>query len=417
MEQRKRLLLLLSFALSVFIATYAAVSTRTITVTNPATAIQKNVPVVLPVNTFSGRGKINVVSCAVFVGKEQIPSQLDDLNHDGIPDEMAFLVDLSPKQKLKVTIYMASDSSLFTSFALRTHAQMWRKNPVTKEITPTIEESSPTGNLYQSLHHHGPAFESEYMAYRLYFDEKQTVDIYGKKKHRLELMDTKWYPTDQQLAEGYGDDILWVKATSGCGTLKGWDGEKAISVAPVSNRTARILASGPVRSVVEMEADGWQYQGKTVNLRERFIIYAGHRDVEVHVFQNEETTLCVGVQTFFDQSEKMSDISGVQAIWGTGLQYPYSDNPRAQPQTVGLAVYVPGTVLQKPAYDNDNLLLIIKGKDFKYHFMAVWDKEDAGFKTATDFFDYVKEWKGRVSTQYSVNNSFRSNQACSCIIF
>jgi hypothetical protein len=270
---------------------------------------------------------------------------------------------------------------------------MWRKDAATKEIIPSIEESSPTGNLYQNLHHHGPAFESEYMTYRIYFDEKQTVDIYGKKKHRLELMDTQWYPTDQQLAEGYGDDILWVKATAGCGTLKGWNGKEATHITPVANRTARILASGPVRSVVEMESDGWHYQGKTINLRERFIIYAGHRDVEVQVFQNEETTLCVGVQTFFDQSEKMPAVKGAQAIWGTGLQYPYTDNPRAQPQTVGLAVCVPDSILQKPGQDNDNLLLIVKGKNFKYHLMAVWEQEENGFKTANDFFNYVKEWK------------------------
>lgn len=390
----KRFISLL-LALSLCIMTYAATSTQTITIKNPTNDFRKHVPIVFPVKTLSDKGKINVVSCAVFIGKQQIPSQLDDLDRDGLPEELAFLVDLKPNQKLKVTIKFASDSSLFKPFTPQTHAQMWRKDTTTKAITPSTEESSPTGNLYQNLHHHGPAFESEYMAYRIYFDEKQTVDIYGKKKHQLELSDTKWYPTDQQITEGYGDDILWVKATAGCGTLKGWNGKEAVHITPVTNRTARILASGPVRSVVEMESKGWLYQGKTIDIRERFIIYAGHRDVEVQVCQNEETSLCVGVQTFFDQSEKMTSITGAQAIWGTGLQYPPSDNPRTQPQTVGLAVCVPDSVLQESTQDNNNLLLIIKGKDFRYHLMAVWSQEDGGFKTANDFFSYVKAWRNQ----------------------
>ncbi|MDP4203153.1 MAG: DUF4861 family protein, partial [Bacteroidota bacterium] len=250
------------------------------------------------------------------------------------------------------------------------------------------------------------AFESEYMAYRLYFDEKQTVDLYGKKKHRLELMDTKWYPTDKQIADGYGDDILWVKATTGCGTLKGWDGHKSTHISPVSNRTGRVIVSGPVRSIIEMEADGWQYQGKSVDLKQRYIIYAGHRDLEVQVMQNVPTTLCTGVQTFFDTAEKMTDTKGIVAIWGTGLQYPVTDNPRTKPQTVGLAVSVPLATLKESTQDNDNLLLLLEGRDFTYHITSAWEQEEGGFKQSKSFFDYVKKWNQELQNPVKVTVLF-----------
>ena len=35
-------------------------------------------------------------------------------------------------------------------------------------------------NPYNMLHHPGPAFENDMVAYRIYFDHRQTVDIYGK---------------------------------------------------------------------------------------------------------------------------------------------------------------------------------------------------------------------------------------------
>jgi hypothetical protein len=383
-----------------------AVSIVRVTIENPSAWVQKNVPVVVPVSKLSAKSGAKVVSAAVVVNKKQIASQLDDLNRDGSADELAFLVNLQPKQKITVSVKVAADSSIYKQFKERTHAQMWRKDRQTKAIIPTTEESSATGNLYQSLHHHGPAFESESMAYRLYFDEKQTVDLYGKKKHRLELMDTKWYPTDKQIADGYGDDILWVKATTGCGTLKGWDGAKATHISPVSNRIGRVVVSGPVRSIIEMEADGWQYQGKSIDLKQRYIIYAGHRDIEVQVAQNVPTTLCTGVQTFFDTSEKMTDTNGAVAIWGTGLQYPVTDNPRTKPQTVGLAVSVPLAVLKESTQDKDNLLLLVEGKSFTYHITAAWEQEEGGFKQSKSFFDYVKKWNQQLQNPAKVTVLF-----------
>ncbi|MBP1639838.1 MAG: hypothetical protein H6Q17_1421 [Bacteroidetes bacterium] len=397
-------LILLAVCLGVVSA--QAASVVRVTVENISSLAQNNVPVVVPVSKLSTKSGIKIVSAAVNVASKQIASQLDDLNRDGSADELVFLVNLKSKQKLTVSVKVASDSSLYKKFPKKTHAQMWRKDPNTKAIIPTVEESSPTGNLYRSLHHHGPAIESEYMAYRLYFDEKQTVDLYGKKKHQLELMDTKWYPTDQQIAEGYGDDILWVKATAGCGTIKGWDGKKVTHISPVSNRTGRVIASGPVRSIIEMEADGWQYGGKTIDIKQRYIIYAGHRDMEVQVTQNKSTTLCTGVQTFFDTAEKMTDVTGVVAIWGTGLQYPVTDNVRAKPQTVGMAVSVPESVLKQSVSDKDNLLLLLEGKNFTYHITAAWEQEEGGFKQSKDFFDYVKKWNQQLQHPAKVSVLF-----------
>ena len=71
----------------------------------------------------------------------------------------------------------------------------------------TVEKGT---NPYWQLHHHGPAFENKLVAYRIYFDHRQTVDIYGKYHQGLELRDTQFYPDSLQKASGYGDDVLWV---------------------------------------------------------------------------------------------------------------------------------------------------------------------------------------------------------------
>ncbi len=400
-------MLMKTYLVSLFFALFAvSVSAKTAQVTvileNPSSVEQLNAPVVIHVSTLAKKTGIHVTSVAVYNSGKLIPSQLDDLNRDGKPDELAFLVAIPAKQQKRYTLKVASDSSLFTKFPAETHAQMFRRDKATKTLIPTVEESSPTGNLYQALQHHGPAFESKLMAFRIYFDQKQTVDLYGKKHHELELAQTNWYPTDEQIAKGFGDDILWVKETTGCGTLKGWDGTKATHITPVTNRTARVITDGPIRAIIEMESDGWKYEGKTIQLKQRYILYAGHRDVEVQVSQNDTTTLCTGVQTVFDKSQIMPPLKGVLAIWGTGLQYPKTDNKRAMPQTVGLAVSVPYSILQKSTKDTDNLLLILKGKSFIYHFAAAWSQEIGGYKNADQFFHFVKIWNNELRNPVKV---------------
>ena len=83
----------------------------------------------------------------------------------------------------------------------------------------------PKVDTYHQLHHHGVAVESELMAYRIYFDKKQTIDPYCKRKPQLELAQSYWYPNDSLLAEGYGDDILRVSGTVGVGSVKYWNGK------------------------------------------------------------------------------------------------------------------------------------------------------------------------------------------------
>ena len=58
------------------------------------------------------------------------------------------------------------------------------------------------------------------VAYRIYFDHRQTVDIYGKYNKGLELKQTQFYPDENQKKAGFGDDVLWVGSTLGLGTLR-----------------------------------------------------------------------------------------------------------------------------------------------------------------------------------------------------
>ena len=178
--------------------------------------------------------------------------------------------------------------------------------PIT-EWTDTMPNYVGKGDTYHSLHHHGVAVESELMAYRIYFDKKQTIDPYCKKKPQLELAQSYWYPNDSLLAEGYGDDILRVSGTVGVGSVKYWNGKKMVHIEPVTERSQRIVSQKKNEASIEVSVHGWQIPSDPrtpsvpsplVDMTTRYTMKASHRDLRCDVNLSEEIEgLCTGVQT------------------------------------------------------------------------------------------------------------------------
>ena len=63
-------------------------------------------------------------------------------------------------------------------------------------------------------------------------------------------------------------------------------------IEPVRSRTQRVIAYGPLRTIVELFDRGWKAEsGKpALNMTIRYTQYAGHRDTDVDVFFNRDVT-------------------------------------------------------------------------------------------------------------------------------
>jgi hypothetical protein len=366
----------------------------TVTVKNPLNAARAGAPVAISAAQIrSIDAAYSGERVAVYDGSARICAQLDDFDGDGKADELAFLLDMRAGESKKIRL-VTGDTTAAPCAAGRVHAQLFLRSKDDNAIIPVLSAASPTGNLYNSLHHHGPAWETEIIAYRAYFDAKQTTDVYGKRKRQLELDASKWYPTDEQLEQGFGDDVLLVSGSVGVGTLKGWDGGKALHIAPVGNREAQIVAAGPLRTVVEMKVQKWRYLADSLDVTCRYITYAGRRDVEVRVIAEKpfapNMMLCTGVQKMQKSTEFFSDNAGLACVWGTG--FPVNDTVKYGLQTAGLAVAIPANIYNGDATDKYSYLTLLapKGvKEFTYHFWAVSEKEEWWkMKTAKAFFDF-----------------------------
>ena len=385
--------LLLLCTLSVAAEAQETKKSFTVEVSNTWNKAKADEPVVIKLSEINP--KFRVRSAVVLYGNEEIPSQLDDLNGDRRPDELAFLVALPAKGKKTLTITLSSAKSDKT-YPARVYAEMLVSDKRGKHVPVQSVTIPGTSNIYNQMHHHGPAFESELVAYRLYFDHKQTVDIYGKFNKGFEIKESQFYPTDEQLARGFGDDVLMVGGSCGVGALKGWDGKKATHITPVATLTERIIAYGPVRTISEIEVADWQYQGSELNMTNRYTLYGGHRDVFVETFFEEplkDEVFCTGVIDI-KGSVSYSDHKGLIGCWGT--DWPVNDTVKYAKETVGLATYIPQKYVKDEVKDKVNYLYTIGAKGSKYftHNITFTSmKETFGYKTPEAWFAYIREWK------------------------
>lgn len=387
-----------------------AQTTLTVSVSNPLNNARADQPVIISLSAYG-----NVRSALVTTGEQEIPCQLDDLNRDHTNDELCFLADLKGKETktYKVTLFSEGKPRQYPA---RVYAEMVIRNEKVKQKNKHdfyIESITARGdvNSYTMQHHHGVAFESELNGIRIYFDKRQTLDLYGKFQKRLELEATQFYTSADQKKAGYGDDVLWVGNTFGLGAFRGWDGKEPTMIDPVKNRTQRVISYGPLRTIVEIIDQGWQYpsaishQPSAVNMTIRYTQYAGHRDTDIDVFFNRDvkgekfSTGIINVKG----SEEFSDKKGLRACWGT--DYPSTDTVKWSRETVGLGILIPQQhiVSEEPA-NKDNYAYVVKTDSRHLAYKVVYGSanETFGFHSAKDWFQWLKTWRKEVEAAVKV---------------
>ena len=379
-----------------------AQQTVSVTVINPTKAERSDEPVVVSLAEYG-----DIRSAEVICDGKEIPYQLDDLNQDETFDELCFLADLKGREKKNYTVKLFKEGGP-RKFTARVFAEMLVRNDKVKEKNKHnnyIESITARGDCaysYNIQHHHGVDFESELNGIRIYFDKRQTLDLYGKFKKGLELEATQFYTTKEQKAQGYGDDVLWVGNTFGLGAFRGWNGKEPTMIDPVRSRTQRIISYGPLRTIVEVFDRGWKAaEGKpAVNMTIRYTQYAGHRDTDVDVFFNKPVNdylFSTGVINV-KGSEEFSDKKGLRACWGT--DWPSGDTINFKRETVGLGICIPMKYIksEEPA-NKDNYAFVVGTYDTHLQYRVIYcsANENFGYHSATEWFDFLRKWKKDVA--------------------
>ena len=397
----KKHLLTISAVLAAVVAAQAADMTLTVTVTNPSKTERKAVPVVIEVDD-------DVRSALVTLDGKEIPCQLDDLDDDGEFDELAFVTDMAKKEKQTFTVTL-SEQGEPRKYENRTYGYLGirdrsEKNQKHQRITSVTFPKDT--NPYNYIFPHGAVMENDMVGFRVYADHRQSLDYYGHRNYKMDIAETAFYTTQEQRDKGYGEDVLYTGSTYGCGALHGWDGKKSVMFDNVRNRTQTVVCEGPVRTILDITNKAWQpYEGcKPVDIRTRYILYYGHRDVEVQVDFSRDVAdipLSTGIVDIVEGSTEFSDKAGLRGDWGRACA---GNNPKVYDTiTVGLGIYVPKQYYKADSHFTDGKdhlpnqayvqVVGTKDDDMHYWFTCTCDIETFGFKDKEAWFKYLKEWK------------------------
>lgn len=153
-------------------------------------------------------------------------------------------------------------------------------------------------------------------------------------------------------------------------------------ISDVLNRDQRIISYGPARTIVEVVDRGWKPLGSKIrmNMRIRYTLWAGHRDMDVDVHFSHPAA-AVGLSTGLinvKNSVEFTDKHGLRGLWGRDWPAGAKDTIDKKQETVGMGIYIPDSVLRRelPA-DADNYPFVIgtNGTDLSYKLTYSSDDE------------------------------------------
>ena len=391
----------------------AAENTIKVKATNPLHKARSAVPVVIRLDS-------KTTSAVVKRSNYEIPCQLDDLNDDGINDELSFLTDMAADETQEFTVTLSSEGNPKT-YNKRTYGYIGirdrsEKEPKHQRIN-SITFPKDT-NPYNYIFPHGAVIENDMIGFRIYCDHRQSIDLYGHRHRKMDIAETGFYTTPLQRLQGYGEDVLYTGSTYGCGALHGWDGKNAIMFENVHNTTETIVCEGPVRTIVDITNKEWQPTPdcKPVDIVTRYILYFGHRDVEVQVKFSRpvpDLQLSTGIVDIVEGSEEFTDKAGLRGDWGRACAGNY---PKVYDTiTLGLGIYVPNIYYKsdshytdgKPRLPNQAYVQVVgtETDTLHYWFTATSHIETFGFSNKDAWFEWLKEWKEELEKPLSLTLS------------
>lgn len=297
----------------------------------------------------------------------EVPSQVDDLDGDDKYDELVFQIQLKPKQTRIVTIAFGDQATmqrLRGSYPKRTAAMFAKK----------LE---------------GLAWESEASAWRVYFDQRNAIDLFAKRRPGLYLEMFGAPEYDYNAESPLGRDIYRIGDAIGIGSLAALVDGKVIRVSDVAQRNWRIISAGPLRTIVELNYRGWKVGGRDVNLTSRITQWAGKHGFEHRITADGATglNLVTGVVRHPGLQEKTLAPTATEPAlariwWGPQVVeegLPANATHNLPNQNLGLAIIASGAESKVPADDPLNLLVQpqLTNGQAKWYVLAAWDQENS----------------------------------------
>jgi len=368
----------------------------------------------------------NYYPLIISTGGDTIASQLNDLDGDNKWDELFFVVDLPSNGTESYTLQWLDKTP---GYVVRTSARFGRRSSADNPVEPAVSETLNAGDLpksigFQRYQTDGPSWENDKIGFRHYLDGRNAKDLFGKiasfmSPENVGVNAQGAVEDNYHVMADWGRDILSVGNSVGIGGYGLMAGDKLLhlgvtvddSVNNVEKTTFRIMAEGPVKSVLSYHYENWHPdENRIYQVDETTSIWPG-----MYAYQNivqfsglkGDEDLIIGLVNSNNQNP-LQEIA-VNDQWQALLTHDMQTYDRQW--WLGLALIVPRnlylgyTEAPKTGQLSNSFLAKLKvenDKPITYYAAAGWEMSDERFKDPDFFRSYVENLVKQLSAKVEV---------------
>jgi len=344
---------------------------------------------------------------------EWLPSQADDLDKDGQWDEVAFTLKIPAKstKNLELVFKPSTEAVAFPPKAnVRLGEKMSKEDTAYQDLAQTVRKpghtkAKPTA-MYQM---EGPGWENDKVGFRLYFDPRNGIDIFGKTTDELVMDNKVGIVGDYHKLQDWGMDILKVGNSLGAGALAISHNGTLHRLSGAENVTFEVLAEGPARAVFKLHYENWPVGDDTLQLTQQISIWAGQYCYKNEVsFEGmpEGAKVVTGIVNLQSDSMQQVAANGIKGISTYDAQ-AYGG------EQLGMAVLADeGSVLSMEQAPEEGEGIIETfyvelqpAKPTVYRFFAAWELSDERFATQEGFREFIMQETKRLGQPVKVSKA------------
>ena len=351
-----------------------------------------------------------------------IPCQVDDLNRDGEWDELVFVCDMDAKElkSVKINFIDPADAPVYTA---RTNVRVG-VGSIEEGFKGTDHAVSPKGYtgvpvMFQA---ESVSWENDIMAFRNYFDCRNAKDLFGKLSPDMVMnkVGTKEVGSYHHLSD-WGMDVLHVGPSLGAGGLALFHQDSLYRLGNADSFEFQLVSRGPVRSIFELNFEGWDVAGKKLKAQEKITVWAGkywfQSDVTVSGLE-KETELAIGLVTSnlkenkplgFVANKEFSAVAthGVQSMnkdyLGMGMLLSSDAKVRTGDAPIVSPERLKGSRYHMPVGETHFVTQKIRNNQSARHYIfAAWEAENKGWSEQKNFENLMKSQSEELSSPVRV---------------
>ena len=230
----------------------------------------------------------------------------------------------------------------------------------------------------------GPGWESDKVAFRLYLDGRNALDVFGKKQPDLILSGTGRGDDYHQMAD-WGMDILKVGASLGAGGVGVFENGKVRQIGEAERYKAEIREDTDMSATVRVSQ--FKSESCKADTIVDYTIAKGRRVTDVAVLSGCALPWAAGL--VIHPGTEHLDSSGTGGDWQYIARY---GKQSLVPDGLGLAIFYRASDIAETGQDEDDDYIVFKsGIMPTYKTAAAWAQEPGGLSDGASFKDWLDE--------------------------